>query len=255
MTGTLLKKSKLILVSATLLAITLVFALLSSAVFHASAEGGVQEPTKRTINVSGSGKVNASPDIAYITLGVLTQNADAKTAQADNAAIMDKVIAAVKAAGVDEKDIKTVSYSIQPTYKYDKDTYESYITGYSVNNSVQVTVRDILKTGNVIDAAVQNGANISGSIAFGLSDYDKYYNEALKNAINNAKGKAKTIAETLGVSVSVPVTVTESGGGYYTPIYRNYNLVAADEKAADVSTPVSSGTIEVSANVSMTYEY
>jgi uncharacterized protein len=211
------------------------------------------KPTKRTLNVSGQGTVKVAPDIAYITLGVITEDTDAKAAQQENATTMDKLVSEVKASGIKSEDIKTVNYSIYPKYDYNKDTGASKIIGYTVTNSVQVTVRDMKKVGSVIDLAANTGANITNNISFALSDYDKYYNEALKKAVATTKKKADTIAAAVGISIKLPVSITESGA----PAPTVYGVANYAMKAdmAGASTPVESGTIEVQANVSMTYEY
>lgn len=211
------------------------------------------QPTKRTINVSAQGKVSATPDIAYVTLGVVTEDVDAKAAQRSNATSMDKVVSQIKASGVKSEDIKTVSYSIYPKYDYDQKTGLSKIVGYSVNNSVQVTVRDITKAGSIIDLAADNGVNTSNSISFGFSDPDKYYNQALKKAVEAAKLKAVTLAAPFGITLKIPVSISESGG--YTPV-NNYPMYDAKAMSAEAApTPVQAGTTEITANVSLVYEY
>ncbi|HHW47247.1 MAG TPA: SIMPL domain-containing protein [Clostridiaceae bacterium] len=246
-------KGRILLIAFT--AILLLAFCVSAQPDKAYAEGE-QTPTKRTMSVSGQGIVYASPDIAYVSLGIVTENADAKAAQQENAEIMSKIVDAIKAEGIKAQDIKTERYYISPKYSYDKDTGENKIVGYTVTNSVQVTIRDISKTGAIIDLAADSGANISTNISFGLSDYEKYYNEALKIAVEKAKKRAQTIASVLGVTIDVPVSVSESGG--YEPIYSyNYNYsydIRVDEAEA-VPTPIESGTITVRANVHMVYEY
>jgi uncharacterized protein YggE len=207
---------------------------------------------KRTLSVSGQAKVSASPDIAYINLGVISEDKDAKVAQRANAAAMEKVVASIKANGIKVEDIKTVNYSINPKYNYNQKDGTSTIIGYSVNNSVSVTVRDLSKTGNIIDAASDSGVNLSSSISFGLSNYEKFYNDALKNAVLAAKKKAGTMAEALGVTLKGPLSVSEGGG--YSPLQ---NYVSYDMKAesAGAVTPVQSGSLEITANVNAVYEY
>ncbi len=253
MTQQIFKNRKVSLMAFLMAAITLavvIFGLYGST--PVMAEDIKAEAEKRTINVSGQARVNASPDIAYITLGVITEDKDAKTAQQTNAASMDKVIAAIKASGVKAEDIKTVDYSIYPKYNYEKDTGNRTIVGYTVNNSAMVTVRDITKVGSIIDAAADSGVNTSSSISFGLSDYEKYYNEALKNAVTAAKKKAGTIAQALDVTLKAPISVTEGGG--YSPL-RNYVTFNESFMDATAPTPIMAGTIEISANVNIVYEY
>jgi uncharacterized protein YggE len=218
-------------------------------------DDSMNEKVKRVINVSGLGTIKASPDIAYITLGIVNEDADAKEAQRKNAEQMDELVAALKESDIKDEDIKTVSYNIYPKYDYDRNTGVSKIVGYSVNNSVQVTVRDILKTGTIIDIATENGANTGGGISFGLSNYEGYYNDALKAAVENAKKKADTIADTLGVSLKLPVSVTESSGYQQPSVYfsKTWDMIA--DEAERAVTPIESGTIEVRASVAVVYEY
>lgn len=220
--------------------------------FSSPAKAADTTDNRRTLNVSGQAKVNASPDIAYIDLGVITEDKDAKTAQKANAASMDKVISAIKAAGVKAEDIKTINYSIYPKYEYNKDGGVSNIVGYTVNNTVHVTVRDLAKTGDLIDAATDSGVNVSSSISFGLKNYEDYYNEALKNAVLAAKKKASTMAGALGVTLKAPISVNEGGG--YSPLM---NYAAYDMKAemAGAATPIQAGSLEITANVNIVYEY
>jgi len=240
-----------IVMAAVILALAaMVFSMYGSA--PALAEDIKAEAEKKTIYVSGQAKVYASPDIAYITLGVITEDKDAKTAQQRNAASMEKVIGAIKSSGVKADDIKTVEYSIYPNYTYDKETGNRTLTGYTVNNSVMVTVRDVSKAGNIIDAASKSGVNTSSSISFALSDYEKYYNEALKNAVTAARKKANTIAQSLDVTLKGPVSVNEGGG--YSPL-RNYVTYADSVAEAETITPIMAGTLEITANVNIVYEY
>lgn len=245
---------KYVLTFTLIAALALVFVLTGLPPQTASAGNTPAGEAKRTLSAAGQGTIKASPDIAYITLGVITEHGNAKAAQQANAAAMDKITTAIKGAGIKPEDIKTVNYSIYPRYDYHKETGESKITGYTVNNSIQVTVRDITKAGNIIDLAAQNGANTSSQISFGLSDYEKHYNEALKMAVENARKRASTMAGALDIKLGMPSTVTENGG--YTPPVIHYGYQAGMAKAEDAAaTPVSAGSIEIQASVSLTYEY
>ncbi len=212
------------------------------------------QETKRTLNVNGQGIINATPDIAYINMGVLTEAKTAKEAQQKNAASMADIIALIKASGVKDEDIKTVNYNIHPKYDYNQNTGESKIVGYTVTNSVMVTVRDINKTGQLIDSASNSGMNVTSSIAFGLSDPDKYYNQALKAAIESAKGKANIMASAMGVTLKQPLSINESGS-YNPPVV--YGAGAYDMKMVSEAarTPIEGGSLEVRAQVTISYEY
>ncbi|NLV36465.1 MAG: SIMPL domain-containing protein [Clostridiaceae bacterium] len=252
MTQVLTVKNKLTLVAlfvAVAALLVMVFGLYGNMTAQAQAEE--ETNPKRTMSVSGQAKVTASPDFATINLGVITEDKDAMAAQKENAASMDKVIASVKASGVKAEDMKTVNYSIQPKYDYNDRTGENRIIGYMVSNSVNVTVRDLTKTGSIIDAAAQSGVNTTSNIKFGLSNYEEFYNEALGKAVLAAKKKADTIAGALGVKLIAPISVNEGGG--YSPLS---NYAVYDMKAAsNVQTPIQAGSLEITANVSIVYEY
>lgn len=208
---------------------------------------------KKVLNVAGQAKIDAVPDIAYVSMGVISEDQDAKVAQQKNAASMAAVVAKIKASGVKPEDIKTISYNISPKYNYMKDTGTSVIIGYSVSNSIRVTVRDITKTGSLIDIAADAGVNTSSSISFGLSDYEKYYNQALKKAVEIAKNRAATIAQAMNISLKSPVSINESGG--YEPVYNSRTTYANDTKAGSAQTPVEAGSMTVQASVNITYTY
>jgi uncharacterized protein YggE len=251
MTQVLSLKNKLMMAVVLLTAAALIAATLGM-LFSTPAKAADGNTDKKTINISGQAKVTAAPDIAYISLGVISEDKDAKVAQKANAAAMEKVVASIKANGIKDEDIKTENYSITPKYNYIEKTGIGTIVGYTVNNTVSVTVRDLTKTGNIIDSASDSGVNVSSNISFGLSNYEKYYNDALKNAVLAAKKKAVTIAEALGVTLKAPISISEGGG--YSPLmnYATYDMKASSAGAA---TPVQSGSIEITANVNAVYEY
>lgn len=251
MTQILTMKNKMTL-AALLIAAAALLVMVFGVYGNSPAQAAEETNDKKTMSVSGQARVSAAPDFATINLGVITEDKDARTAQQANAASMDKVIAAIKASGVKEADMQTVNYSISPKYDYIKETGESRIVGYSVSNSVSVTVRDLTKTGGIIDAAAQSGVNISSSISFGLSNYEEAYNEALKNAVLAAKKKADTIAGAMGVKLIAPISINEGYG--YSPLsnYATYNMKMSD---GGVETPIQAGSIEITANVSIVYEY
>ncbi len=251
MTQILTMKNKMTL-AALLIAAAALLVMVFGVYGNTPVQAAEEKDDKKTMSVSGQARVSAAPDFATINLGVITEDKDARTAQQANAASMDKVIAAIKASGVKEADMRTVNYSISPKYDYVKETGESRIVGYSVSNSVSVTVRDLTKTGGIIDAAAQSGVNISSSISFGLSSYEEAYNEALKNAVLAARKKADTMAGAMGVKLIAPISINEGYG--YSPLsnYATYDMKMSN---SGVETPIQAGSIEITANVSIVYEY
>ncbi|MFZ5967293.1 MAG: SIMPL domain-containing protein [Bacillota bacterium] len=214
------------------------------------------EKEANIISVQGEGKVKVKPDTAYITLGVETQNKDAKKAQSENAKKMSNIMASLKGLGIKEEDIQTTQYNIYPNHQYNPTTGKSYIDGYTVRNMVKVVVRDIEAAGTVIDAVAQNDSNIINNIQLGINDTSKYYLEALKKATENAEGKAKAMAEAVGVTISEPSKIVELGAS--SPVIYNYmdNAMAKREMLQDAaSTEISAGMLEVTASVNVEYQY
>ncbi len=176
----------------------------------------------RTLSVNGVGQVYLTPDIAYINIGVNTQSSSASEAVATNKEQSNAVIEAIKAAGVEEKDIHTTNFSIWSNPTYDE---MSVITGtnYVVDNTVNVTVRNLDGLGDLLDSAVSAGANNIYSIQFDVADKSAAVKEARAIAVTDAKTQAQELADTAGVSLadiqtisfyeSSPVAYFEGKGG------------------------------------------
>jgi uncharacterized protein YggE len=209
---------------------------------------------ERTISVSGNGEVLATPDIATVNVGVQTQNPNVKVAQQQNALIMDGMISALVGAGIPRDDIQTVSYNIYPVYETSPVPFGQKVQYYEVTSLVQVTVRDVARTGEVIDVAVANGANQINSIEFSLSKEREalFRSEVLTMAVRNARTDADTVALATGVAITGIQTI--SVGSVYVPVYYDNRLASgAESKAAAVPTPIEPGQIRVTAQVSISY--
>ncbi|MDR0999296.1 MAG: SIMPL domain-containing protein [Clostridiales bacterium] len=222
-----------------------------------NAAGSASSSEARKIIVTGTGSVNVKPDIAYIDIGVSTQNSDAKAAQNENSASMDKVIAAIKSLGVAEKDIQTTSFSIYPQYDYRENDGTQKITGYQVVNQVRVTVRDISKTGELLGKVIDAGANYGGGIQFSIEDSSEAYAQAMDGAIKGAKSKAEAIAKSLGVSVGAPIEVLEQGGTYKPVNYfgNSNDLVAMRDNSIAESASIQTGDLLISADIQVVFTY
>jgi len=196
------------------------------------------------ITVSGTGSVSAVPDRGDFTFGVETQGTTAVDALTTNATSMQKVLAALKSAGIADDDLQTQQVFVSARYSSDGQA----IVGYSAVNSVLAKVRDLETAGAVIDAAVGAGANQVYSLALAVSKQDEAYGQALDLALANARAKAETLAKAAGVRLLKVTSVTESGGATPTPVPF---AVPAAEAAA--STPIVPGTQEIQANVTVTF--
>lgn len=212
------------------------------------------EDSDRVIITSGSSEVKVTPDRAQVTVSVQTENADVKMAQSENAAKMDAVVKAIKAAGIADADVRTSGYSIYPVYDDTSSIFSKKVKTYRVTNSVQVTIRDVTKTGEVIDAAVAAGANQVDSIMFMVSEEleQSLRSEVLGKAVRKARADADIVAAAAGVTITGVKEINV--GSYYPPVYyENARPAAMDAKATSVSTPVEPGQVTISAQISATY--
>lgn len=201
-----------------------------------------------TIGVSGTGTVRVKPDTAYLTLGVQTQHKDAKTAQTQNASAMSAVVKAITDMGIKEEAIQTVQFTMNPTYDYSNN--QQTLTGYQVVNMVTVSLKDITKAGDVLDAAFAAGANVAQNVRFGVDDNSAYYKQALEKAVADAAGKAEVMAKAAGRIIQGLWTLTEGSAAPQPYIYAEAKNLAM---AAGSGTPVLSGELEISATVSAAY--
>lgn len=220
---------------------------------------------ERQITANGEGKVVARPDIATFTASVITQAEKVKDAQLENTRRSNAVIGFFKQQGIEEKDIKTVSYNIFPQYQYFSEPRclsfpcppqkPTQIVSYEVRHAIQVKVRDLEKVDTLLDGVITSGANEVGSITFDVDNKDALLAEARKKAIDDAKEKARTLAKDLGVRLGRIVSFSESGGPI--PIFAR-TLGAGGGFGGDMAAPatqVEPGEQEIRVNVSLTYEF
>lgn len=203
-----------------------------------------------TFNVTGIGKVVATPDIATVSVGVQAQGSTVKAIQENINTTINKVTGALKKLGIDEGDIQTTNYSIYPDYDYLEGRQR--IRGYTANTNITVTVRDIDKTNEVIDIATENGANQVGGITFDVDDKTKVQNVAREEAVAEAKRKASDAARIAGFTLGRIVNYSESFGGepYPVPLYSR----AVSEAAEGVPTQVEPGSTEIAVSVTLSFE-
>jgi len=207
------------------------------------------QPPQRTITVTGTGKVTLTPDIAYISIGVHTENASAKDAVAENNSQAQAVVAAIKGFGVAEKDIQTTNFSIYPQQQYDNNGKQTGII-YVVNNTVYVTVRDLSKLGNLLDSTVSSGANNIDSIQFDVADKTAALSQARLAAVAEARKQADELTKATKVGVGAVQTIS-----YYdssAPITLEY--AKADMAVAAASVPIQAGSMQISTTVTIVYE-
>src|ERR1700730_2684209 len=210
-----------------------------------------QQTSVSSIRVTGDAKVTARPDRVQIDIGVTTRAAQSQEAASQNARQVDAVLAAVRKA-TPAAVLKTISYSLNPTYQYHSKGEEPTIAGYSAVNVVQVTLDDLAKIGTVIDSATLAGANHVQGIQFTLRDQDAVRAEALRQAATRARAAADMLAAALGLKV-VRVLSVEENSPRMVPV-RAYMGAPRAVMSAATETPVEAGTLDVTADVSLTVE-
>jgi uncharacterized protein YggE len=204
----------------------------------------------RTLMLSGHGEVSVVPDTAVITLGVMTNAATARQSLDANTAAMNAVMEQLKAAEIEDKDIQTSNFMVNPRFDYSQSsgTEQPKSFGYDVSNTVSVTIRKLDMLGEVLDKVVSSGSNQINGIAFQVSKPDAATDEARKLAVADAQRKAKVYSEASGVALGDILSLSE--GGSYTPPVPMMRAMKADASAV----PVAAGEQAIGVDVSITWE-
>lgn len=204
----------------------------------------------RVIMVSGAGRVSGAPDQASISIGVQITAPTLAEATQQAAANMTKLLDAIKAQGVDSKDIQTSIYNVNPITNY-KEGQPPQITGYQVMNVVNVMVKNLDKVGSVLDAGMGAGANYLGGISFSIADTKTLETNARVLAVQDAQQKAQTLAQAAGVKLGRVLLITE-GVSVSAPSPLPYGRAMAADAVAPG--PTQAGSLEISTNVEMRFE-
>lgn len=209
------------------------------------------EKSASGITVTGHAETLATPDIAFITLGVTTAGTSLETVRQENDQTMRQIIDALTALGVPRDKISTSQFSLQPINRQQdpKEPTTPIVSGYRLQNTLNIAVEDLSKISSVIDASLQAGANQFQSLRFGLKNDSAIRNELLKTAVHDGKIKAGIIADSLGVPLGKLTSVVEAGR--ISPVYTNE---AASMRAGALETPVEPGSIRVSVNVTLSFD-
>lgn len=228
-------------------------AVLASAALPAGAQtapAGDAVFRATTLNVSATGVQRLAPDQASINLGVQTEAPTAVEALRQNNTRMAAVIAALRRAGIEERQIQTSGLNLSAQYDYQENQPPS-LRGYQASNQVTVTVSDLARLGPAVDAVVNSGANQVNGIGFGLRNADGAADAARLSAVADVRRRAELYARAAGLRLVRLVSLTESGG--YTPQPPRPMYAMARAQAAD-ATPVAAGEVEVRVDVTATYE-
>jgi len=209
----------------------------------------------RTISVSAEGKTVVSPDIASVSFTVVSQGADPEKLAVENTEKMNAAIDYVKSEGIADKDIKTANYDLSPRYEYDEDRRTSFITGYTLTQTIFIKIRDFDEIGKILGKLPDLGINQINGLTFDIENPDVYLNEAREQAFDKARAKAKTMAKQNHTRLGRVVTFSEGYGGYPRP-YLAMSALGKGGVAEDTAAPpqIEPGSQEVTVNVSVTYE-
>ncbi len=231
----------------------LLAALLASAALPAAARADeiATVPIAGTrLDIASEAEVTRAPDIATVSAGVVTQATGASAALADNAKRMAAAVAALRRAGVADRDIRTASLSLQPQYRY-ADNQPPVLTGYQASNQLTVRFRDIARAGPILDALVAQGVNQIGGPDFSVEDPSAALDEARTLAIARARARAALYARATGTSVARIVAISETGATAPPQPPRPMAMMARMDKA---STELAPGEEKIGVSLGVTFE-
>ncbi|WP_419815280.1 SIMPL domain-containing protein [Glacieibacterium sp.] len=228
--------------------------LLAAAVLAAVPAGAQQTlqlaPAVTTLSVSAEGRSLRAPDVVDLSGGVITTAATAAQAMAFNATRMTAVVAAIRRAGVAERDIQTAGLNLQPQYKY-ADNQPPLLTGYQASNTVSLRLRKIDQAGKLLDTLVGAGANSISGPNFRVDAADAALDEARTQAVATARSRAELYARAAGLKIKRILTISESGGDQPRPMPM---MMARSMKMEAADTPVVPGEVTLSITVNVTFE-
>ena len=243
--------NRLLLLSGAVMAAAALFA--APALAQTPMEGGMHmmQPAP-SLNLSAYGEVKTAPDMATISFGVLTEATTAAEAMSQNASRMTQVMAALRRAGIETRDVQTSGLNLSAQYDYVQNE-PPRLRGYQANNRVTVTINDLTRVGTTADAVVAAGVNQIDGIGFGLKDPSAAENEARRLAVRNLQAKASLYAQALGVELAGIRSLSEGGGYAPQPPMPMYQARAVSMDSAE-STPVAAGQLTVRIDITGIYD-
>ncbi|WP_448662987.1 SIMPL domain-containing protein [Sphingomonas sp. CJ20] len=201
------------------------------------------------LEIAAEGSTTRTPDVAILQAGVVTQAATAAEAMTQNGARMTAVLAALRRAGIAERDIQTATINLSPQYRY-QDNQPPVITGYQASNQVTVRFRDVAKSGGILDILVREGANNIAGPNLTLDKPEAALDEARTDAIAKARARATLYAKAAGLRVDRILSITESGASAPGPVPV---MMTARRELADSATPIAAGEREMTVSVSVRF--
>ena len=243
-------EQKVVLITFIILALFLVFAGYRQLIDAVNSyRNGGSNNSPQMVSFTGEGKVKATPDTAKVEIGLVTEGKDSISVQNENSSKMNAVIKFLKEQKISEEDIKTSAYNLSPKYEYDKG--KSTLVGYILNQALTVTVRDLNKTGEVLDGAVSNGANQINSVSLFVDKPEELKNKAREEAVKQAREQALATSKIAGFNLGRVVGFNENTFGQM-PMYEAMGKGGGVPSVAPAP-QIESGTQEITINVTLTY--
>lgn len=226
----------------------LLLAACGSTAAGALPAGGYNAPVSG-LSVTGHGEVRLAPNIAYVTIGVRSTGTNVSDVVAANAEQVAAVMAALSGMGVAQEDMQTSNFNVYANEIYDPMTGQSTGTSYNVDNTVNVTARDLASLGQLLDRAVSVGANSIWGVSFDVDDKQESQSQARDMAVQDAISQARALAAAAGVTLGDIISITYAPSGYY---YPNYGM-GGGGGMADTATSIVPGMITVGADVTVVF--
>lgn len=214
--------------------------------------GGAND--ENTLSVAGFAEISVKPDVAQITLTVISENADLGVASNDNSEKINAVIGFLEESGIESKDIKTSLYNISPRYEYLNDYSKRVLVSYEIKQSLTVKIRDLESIGDIIAGATEKGANDISSLQFIIDDDEALKEQARAEAIDNAKKNAESLGKDLGVSLTEIVDFYEN---LSTPVRVNETYVmggAVSDLSKATAPSIQTGESSIISSVTIIYK-
>ncbi|MDP2629585.1 MAG: SIMPL domain-containing protein [Candidatus Harrisonbacteria bacterium] len=191
----------------------------------------------RTITVEGQGSVDIVPDVAKLSFSVVSEGEDPETIEQENSEKVNRAISYLKEQGVESKDIQTENFNLYPRYDYGEifpGRGERNLSGYEIQQTVSVSIRDLEKAGAIVGGLARNGVNQINYFSFQIDDPEAFKQEAREKAFDNARSKAKALASAADVRIARVVGFSESGGGFGGEIFGRGGMDMAMPQEADL---------------------
>lgn len=243
--------------------ISVVILAISSLLFANTYSKSIEPSSYRSFSVSGEGKITAIPDVAQFSFSVITEGGkDIASLQQENTQKANVAIALLKDNGVEDKDIKTASYNLQPRYQYfscpvgknssAKPCPPAEIVGYSISQTVSVKIRNFEKAGELLSGVVQSGINSVSELSFTIDDRTEIENQARQEAIAIAIKKAESIAQAGNFNLGKILSINENSSPVFYRTTKSFGMSASEDVA--ISPTIEPGSQEVSVSVTISYE-